>query len=836
MEILSRAFPCTAFFIVLVFFRLSAAVDIISASQTLADGETLISRQGKFELGFFSPGSSKNRYVGIWYKNIPDRTVVWVADRENPINDSSGILKITNQSSSPNIVLLSRNDTVIWSSNLTKEVQSNSPLVLQLLDNGNLVLKEEDDGNSENFLWQSFDYPTDTLLPEMKLGWNLKTGLNRRLSAWKNSDDPAPTDFTWGIALQENPESIIWKGSKKIYRSGPWNGIGFSGAPELRSNPVFGYSFVNNDEELYYMYYLKDEVMLSRIVMNQTTGTRERYTWIQSSKTWMVYTFVPRDQCDNYGQCGAYGNCVIGQSPICQCLRGFRPKVSEKWDIMDWSQGCVRKRPLDCKNGDGFVKFDGLKLPDAMNSFVYPSMNLKECRAKCLQNCSCTAYTTANISGHGSGCTMWFGELIDFKQFANGGQDLHIRMSALDSARDGKKITAIVIVSVIIIIAGIIGIVYYLHKFKKYSKVSIYHLIISDKGKTEKIEENDQETRDRKEDMELPLFNLDTLVTATNDFSMDHKLGEGGFGPVYKGMLVDGREIAVKRLSRSSGQGLNEFKNEVKLIAKLQHRNLVKLLGCCIQGDEKMLIYEYMPNKSLDSFIFDKTKGKLLDWSWRFQIICGIARGLLYLHQDSRLRIIHRDLKASNILLDKEMNPKISDFGLARTFGGDQSEGSTKRVVGTYGYMAPEYAADGLFSVKSDVFSFGVLLLEIISGRKNRGFYHSNHSHNLIGHAWKLWKEGKPLELIDEVLGETCNFTEVTRCINISLLCVQQHPEDRPNMASVVLMLGSQTELAQPQQPSFLVEKSIVGSDYSSGKQQDFSSTNEITVTLLTPR
>ncbi|KDP38990.1 hypothetical protein JCGZ_00747 [Jatropha curcas] len=181
------------------------------------------------------------------------------------------------------------------------------------------------------------------------------------------------------------------------------------------------------------------------------------------------------------------------------------------------------------------------------------------------------------------------------------------------------------------------------------------------------------------------------------------------------------------------------------------------------------------------------------------------------------------------------MNPKISDFGMARTFGGDQTEGNTNRVVGTYGYMAPEYATDGLFSVKSDVFSFGVLLLEIISGKKSRGFYHPSRGLNLIGHAWKLWKEGKPLELIDVNLGESCNLTEVIRCIQISLLCVQQHPEERPSVASVVLMLGSENALPQPKQPGYFKDRGPAESDSTSGKQ-DSSSTNEMTISLLEPR
>ncbi|KAK2977051.1 hypothetical protein RJ640_011662, partial [Escallonia rubra] len=182
---------------------------------------------------------------------------------------------------------------------------------------------------------------------------------------------------------------------------------------------------------------------------------------------------------------------------------------------------------------------------------------------------------------------------------------------------------------------------------------------------------------------DLPFYSLSIIAAATENFSIANKLGEGGFGLVYKGRLRNGQAIAVKRLSNSSGQGVEEFKNEVTLIAKLQHRNLVRLLGCCIQKEEKMLIYEYMPNKGLDSIIFDKEKGSLVDWRKRFEITLGIARGMLYLHQDSRLRIIHRDLKASNVLLDAAMNPKISDFGMARIFGRDQIQANTNRVVGT---------------------------------------------------------------------------------------------------------------------------------------------------------
>ncbi|KAL4620255.1 hypothetical protein ACB092_06G140000 [Castanea dentata] len=309
-------------------------------------------------------------------------------------------------------------------------------------------------------------------------------------------------------------------------------------------------------------------------------------------------------------------------------------------------------------------------------------------------------------------------------------------------------------------------------------------------------------------DIDLPLFDLESILVATDSFSNANKLGQGGYGPVYKGTFPGGQEMAVKRLSSASGQGLQEFKNEVVLIAKLQHRNLVRLRGYCIKGDEKILLYEYMPNKSLDTFIFDPKRSMLLDWEMRFNIILGIARGLLYLHQDSRLRIIHRDMKISNILLDQEMNPKISDFGLAKIVRGKETESNTARVIGTYGYMAPEYALDGVFSTKSDVFSFGVVLLEIISGKKNTGFYRSEQAMNLIGYAWRLWTETKVLDLMDQTLHESCHADLFTKCVNVGLLCIQEDPSDRPTMSNVVTMLDSETvTVPTPKQLAFVLRR-----------------------------
>ncbi|KAM3335968.1 hypothetical protein ACQJBY_030117 [Aegilops geniculata] len=303
---------------------------------------------------------------------------------------------------------------------------------------------------------------------------------------------------------------------------------------------------------------------------------------------------------------------------------------------------------------------------------------------------------------------------------------------------------------------------------------------------------------------EFTLFDFSEILHATHNFSKENLLGRGGFGPVYKGQLPDEMEIAGKRLASHSGQGFTEFKNEVELIAKLQHNNLVKLLGCCIQGEEKVLVYEYLPNKSLDFFIFDANRTTLVDWKKRRVIIEGIAQGLLYLHKHSRLRIIHRDLKASNILLDQDMNPKISDFGLAKIFSSNDTEGSTKRVVGTYGYMAPEYASEGIYSIKSDVFSFGVLLLEILSGKRNSGFHQYGDFLNLLGYSWQLWEGGGWLELLEVSIVKEIHAAEARRYINIALMCVQESADDRPTMSEVVAMLTSESViLPEPNHPAY---------------------------------
>lgn len=308
------------------------------------------------------------------------------------------------------------------------------------------------------------------------------------------------------------------------------------------------------------------------------------------------------------------------------------------------------------------------------------------------------------------------------------------------------------------------------------------------------------------------LFDLPTLRKATGNFAEENKLGHGGFGAVYKGFLPNGREIAVKRLDKASKQGVKQLRNELILVAKLRHNNLAKLLGVCLKGQEKLLVYEYLPNRSLDTILFEAGRCEL-GWGTRHDIIHGTARGLLYLHEDSQIKIIHRDLKASNILLDAGMIPKISDFGLARLFSGDRTTSITSQIAGTLGYMAPE-AVLGHCSVKLDVYSFGVLVLEIVSGRRSTDLLESMESEEdsstFLSYVWANWRRGTPLEIMDPMLdGRQVAESEVLRCIHVALLCVQANAADRPTMMGVLLMLhGKVSGFPAPSKPAFTFSQS----------------------------
>ncbi|XP_052177424.1 probable LRR receptor-like serine/threonine-protein kinase At1g53430 [Diospyros lotus] len=293
-------------------------------------------------------------------------------------------------------------------------------------------------------------------------------------------------------------------------------------------------------------------------------------------------------------------------------------------------------------------------------------------------------------------------------------------------------------------------------------------------------------------------FTLRQIKAATGNFDPANKIGEGGFGPVYKGILSDGAVIAVKQLSSKSRQGNREFVNEIGMISALQHPNLVKLYGCCIEGNQLLLIYEYMENNSLARALFGREEGRIkLDWTTRKRICLGIARGLAYLHEESRLKIVHRDIKATNVLLDEDLNAKISDFGLAKLDEEENTHIST-RIAGTIGYMAPEYAMRGYLTNKADVYSFGVVALELVSGKSNTNYRPKEDFVYLLDWAFVLQEQGSLLELVDPSPGSTYTETEVMNMLNIALLCTNPSPTLRPSMSSVVSMLEGKSRIQAP--------------------------------------
>lgn len=401
--------------------ELCGAADSINSSQTIRDGETLVSRGGMFALGFFSLGNSTNRYVGIWYNNIaakPSEAVVWVANGASPLTTTSGVLSVAK----PGSLFLVDNDSgsILWSSYPSRSVQNPAA---QLLDSGKLVIKDPGAVYESPVLWQSFDYPSDTFIPGMSLGSNLATRMETFLTAWREYDDPALSQFTAHLDPAGYSQVLIKRGGDIQHRLGPWNGAWFSGALGISYNPTL--RMTSNEVE--YSEGQLDPAAITKLRLNPDGGGT-RWTWNYGTSSWVTFDLVT-DSCDSYNLCGANAICrARGGSPSCRCLRGFENRTD----------GCVRRMPLVCVGGvEGFLKVSGIKLPDSRNtSFSYERKGIEECRVECLNNCSCTAFTHLDIRDGGSGCLFYHGDFLDIRTLAQGGQDLYIRLPVAELGKN----------------------------------------------------------------------------------------------------------------------------------------------------------------------------------------------------------------------------------------------------------------------------------------------------------------------------------------------------------------------------------------------------------------
>ncbi|KAK5770869.1 hypothetical protein PVK06_047026 [Gossypium arboreum] len=954
LNTLSSILSCYTIFILFSALQGCFARDNITIKSGLADGQTLFSAGNRFELGFFGPsrGSNVKRYVGIWYASNP-QIVVWVANRDNPVLDRTGVLSIANDQ----LKLSDEKGKIYWS---TQRGAKRSNPVAKLNDTGNFILLDE---RLRVNLWESFTEPTDTFLFGMKIDAKFS------LTSWSSEEDPSSGNFIFKQD-QGGEQLVVMEKSTVHSKSSRPDAGKIIKSDELPPTIVnfLNFSQINNPR----VYQDKRMVMTF-------TGKLQYWDFDADMNSWSLIWLEPNNNCSVFNFCGNFGTCNTNSRLPCKCLPGFQPKFMDKWKAGEFSDGqrdyttsCLiwseDLKDLQEDEDDGYDLNIRVALSDieattrncgtcGTNSVPYPLSTGPKCgdpmyfsfhcnsdtgelsfmapngrysvvtvnpdartfviqmKAEEANNCAALHASASRILQFNqsspfnvtSSCSGELGNLTsdstlegtveveiswkpplepmcsssaDCKDWPhstcnenkNGqrrclcnstyhwdGSVLNCTQEAGrlgESSDESKPLALILGISLPIgtaFLCAAVSIYVWREKVVKRrekQRQAVLHMYDTEKGVKELIDLTPFEEKDHGTGIDVPFFDFESILAATNNFSEENKLGKGGFGPVYMGKFPGGEKVAVKRLSSVSGQGLEEFKNEVVLIAKLQHRNLVRLLGYCIKGEEKILLYEYMPNKSLDSLLFGESSSQQLDWATRFNIILGIARGLLYLHQDSRLRIIHRDLKTSNILLDAEMNPKISDFGLARMIQGKQTEANTLRVIGTYGYMAPEYALDGLFSVKSDVFSFGIVVLEIISGKRNMRFYQvEDDAPSLVGYVsrddfkigfllhmalpsiailniwvqgWRLWQEGKALDLMDERAGSNCNESEFMRCVHVGLLCVQEVPSERPTMGDIVLMLsGTQSsKLPIPKQPAYVIRRplSATASSYSNAE------------------
>uniref|UniRef100_A0A0E0KQI4 non-specific serine/threonine protein kinase n=1 Tax=Oryza punctata TaxID=4537 RepID=A0A0E0KQI4_ORYPU len=776
----------------------SAATDTVSPGHALVSSNRLVSNNSKFALGFFKPGNESssytnhNSYLGIWFNKVPKLTPLWTANGENPVMDpTSPELAISGDG---NLAILDEaTKFIIWSTHA--KFTANDTTIAVLLNNGNLVLRSS--LNSSIIFWQSFDHPTDTLFSGAKIGWDKATGLNRRLVSRKNSIDQAPGIYSLELGLNGDGH-LLWNSTVAYWSSGDWKGRYFGQLPEMTGSFMPNFTFFHNDQEAYFIYTLSDETTMMHTGID-VFGRGFVGIWLEGLQDWFIYYRQPVVNCDVYAICGPFTICNDNKDPFCECMKGYSIRSPKDWELDDRKGGCMRNTPLSCgaskdRTGltDKFYSVQSIRLPQNAEILQAPTSG-EECSQVCLSNCSCTAYSYGN-----GGCSIWHDELYNVKQLSDASPNghegvLYIRLAAKELQSSQRKTSGKIIG---VAIGTSIGALFLM---------ILLPIVWKSKGKwfARTLEKP-------KGGIGITAFRYTDTQRATKNFS--EKLGGGSFGSVFKGYISDST-IAVKRLD-GARQGEKQFRAEVNSIGIIQHINLVKLIGFCCEGDNRLLVYEYMPNCSLDVCLFE-ANDIVLDWTTRYQIAIGVARGLAYLHDSCRDCIIHCDIKPENILLDASYIPKIADFGMAKILGREFSRAMTT-MRGTIGYIAPEWISGTVVTSKVDVYSYGMVLFEIISGRRNRSheqFMGGDYSFYFPMQVAHKLLEGDIGCLVDANLEGDVNLMEIERACKIACWCIQDHEFDRPTMAEVVQSLEGLLELNMPPLPRLL--NAITGGSHS---------------------
>jgi hypothetical protein len=752
--------PTSFFFLLLgggtiIFLAVSAgARDTILPGEGIYGNQTLVSRNGVFELGFFSPGADIYHFLGVRLRSTPasaGTTTFWFGDRVYITDLPGAALELFGGR-----LYIMEGGSSLWWSSVPAGGDGPSPAAgaAVLLDSGNLVVVDQ--ANSSRILWQSFDCPGDTLLPGGKLGLDRDAGRNISLTYTKSGhngslsvdrsrrngfvlttdgQDAIPGTFPdWMVSSQENGSSLV---------------LNYPRSPDFTEH------------------------------LQLHLGQVSLRSWSNSSGGWVSRWTLPSDCKSGAFFCGRFGACKSDGK--CDCVDGFEPSNPSEWQLGYFVSGCSRSLLLSCEinNGqtlhdDSFVPLDNLQgLP--YNSQNHSARSEQDCREACVSRCYCVAYA------YDSGCKLWYHSLYNVS-FASRPPYSKVYLRLGSKLRVRKGLQTIGVVSMVVGLAATTCVILTLALLWRYRR----GLLTCRKFQAEGP---------------LAVYPYAEVKRATRNFS--DKLGEGGFGCVFRGTMPGSTLVAVKRL-KGLGHVDKQFRAEVRTLGVIQHTNLVRLLGFCVKGSTRLLVYEYMANGSLDSHLFSEDSC-LLTWDLRYRIALGIAKGLAYLHEGCEDCIIHCDIKPENILLDAEFCAKIADFGMAKLLGREFNSALTT-IRGTMGYLAPEWVSGQRITTKADVYSFGIVLLEVVSGRRSTVRLESGSHRYFPLYAAAQLREGNVLRLLDRRLGGDASVEELGVACRVACWCIQDEESDRPSMGQVVRMLEGVVNTEIPPVPSSFMD------------------------------
>ncbi|CAO2199626.1 unnamed protein product [Urochloa humidicola] len=728
------------------------ARDTVLPGDGMSGNQTLVSKNGVFELGFFSWGTGIQRFLGVRFKKMPNASpTFWIRNGAVITDVSSTALEV----SGGNLCIKEAGDTLWCSSVAGSGLPAAAAAAAVLLDSGNLVVRNQ--ANISQILWQSFDSPGDTLLPGARLGFVRETGRNVSMTykdSWHNASisfdqsrrngfvlttdghDSLGTFPDWMVSSQDKGNSLI---------------LNHAGSPNVTE----------------FLQFILGQVSL--------LWWSEDYA-VPSNSGWVARWTFPSDCKSGAFFCGAFGACTSNNK--CSCLDGYEPRYPNEWVLGSFVTGCSRSLPFSCETNGQTEHDDSFILIDKLQGLPYYSQNYlaesdEDCKQACFSKCYCVAYV------YDSGCKLWYGKLYNVSFAARPPYDkVYVRWGSKLRAKSGLHTRAILfLMAGFITFAFLILIPALLWRYRT-------HLFTCRKFEVEGS---------------LVFYSYGQIKKATRNFS--DKLGEGGFGSVFRGTMPGpgSTVIAVKSL-KGRGHADKQFRAEVQTVGVIKHTNLVCLLGFCVKGDMRLLIYQYMPNGSLDSHLFSE-RSNLLNWGLRYQIALGIAKGLDYLHEGCEDCIIHCDIKPENILLDEEFCAKISDFGMAKLLGHEFKSALTT-IRGTMGYLAPEWIYGQPITKKADVYSFGIVLLEIVSGRRTAKRLKSGSHRYFPFYAAAQVNEGNVLCLLDSRLEGNANIKELDITCRVACWCIQDEENDRPSMRQVVRMLEGVVSTEIPPIPS----------------------------------